>query len=126
MVIHGRPSYNLLVGREWLHGIGIVPSSMHQCQIIWKEDDIVENIEADQGYFMADINNVGQNQFDRKQANIAPCQPTEEMYANMNEAFVSLKLHETHGFVWDVEPLEDPCAEEPVPTGWGNNHDNNV
>ena len=48
------------------------------------------------------------------------------MYANLNEAFVSLKLHETHGFVWDVEPLEDPYAEDPVPIGWGNNQDGDV
>src|ERR1044072_6736340 len=117
MVIQGKPSYNLLVGREWLHGIGVVPSSTHQRLIIWREDGIVENIKADQCYFMADINNVGQNQFDRKLANIAPCQPAEEMYANLNEAFVSLKLHETHVFVWDMEPLEDPYAKNPAPTG---------
>ena len=52
MVIKGRPSYNLLLGKEWLHGVGVVPSSMHQRLIIWREDGIVENIEADQGYFM--------------------------------------------------------------------------
>src|ERR1043165_3798198 len=99
---------------------------MHQCLIIWGEDGIVENIKADQGYFMADINNVDQNQFDRKLANIAPCQPAEEMYANLNEALVSLKLHETHGFVWDVESLEDPYTEEPVPKSWKNNHHSDV
>ena len=37
MVIQGKPSYNLLVGREWLHGIGVVSSSMHQRLIIWRE-----------------------------------------------------------------------------------------
>lgn len=29
MVINAKPSYNLLVGREWLHGVGDVPSCMH-------------------------------------------------------------------------------------------------
>lgn len=29
MVIDARPSYNLLLGREWLHGVGAVPSSAH-------------------------------------------------------------------------------------------------
>src|ERR1051325_5805358 len=99
---------------------------MHQRLIIWREDGVVENIEADQGYFMANVNAVGQNQFDRKLANIAPCHSAEEVYANLNEAFVSLKLHETHKFMWDVEYLEDPYAEELVPTGWGNHHDSDV
>ena len=61
MVINDKLSYNLLLGREWLHGVGVVPSFMHQ--VIWREDGIVENIEADQGYFIVDINNVGRKQF---------------------------------------------------------------
>ena len=89
---------------------------MHQRLVIWREDGIVENIEADQGYFMADVNNVGKKHFDRKLANISPCRPTEEVYANLDEAFVSLRLHETHGFMWDLEPLEDPYSEN-QPTG---------
>ncbi|XP_050892551.1 uncharacterized protein LOC127098090 [Lathyrus oleraceus] len=28
-VIDAKPSYNLLVGREWLHGVRVVPSSAH-------------------------------------------------------------------------------------------------
>ncbi|XP_058733103.1 uncharacterized protein LOC131604695 [Vicia villosa] len=76
MVIKGKPIYNLLVGRGWLHGAA--PSSMHQPLIIWRGDGIVKNIEADQSYFMADVNNIGQKQFDMKLANIAPCQPAED------------------------------------------------
>jgi hypothetical protein len=38
MVIDAKPSYNLLVGREWLHGVGVVPSSAHQRLVIWRED----------------------------------------------------------------------------------------
>ena len=117
MVIQGMPSYNLLVIREWLHGIGVVPSSMHQRLMIWGEDGIVKNIEADQGYFMADVNNVSKKNFDKKLANISPCQPAEDVYSDLNEAFVSLKLHETHGFIWDVKHLEDP-NDENQPTGW--------
>ena len=30
MVVPTRVNYNLLLGREWLHGVGCVPSSMHQ------------------------------------------------------------------------------------------------
>lgn len=30
MEIASRPSYSLLLGREWIHGIGVVSSSLHQ------------------------------------------------------------------------------------------------
>lgn len=75
MVIDAKPSYNFLVDREWLHGVGAVPSSVHQRFLIWREDGVVENIEADQGYFMDNVNNVGKKEFKRKLANISPCLP---------------------------------------------------
>ena len=59
MVISAKPNYNLLLGREWIHSIGAVPSSMHQRVTIWRPDDIVENIEADQSYYLGEVNNVG-------------------------------------------------------------------
>ena len=43
MVISAKPNYNLLLGREWIHGIGAVPSLMHQWVTIWRPDGIVEN-----------------------------------------------------------------------------------
>jgi hypothetical protein len=79
---------------------------------------VAENIEADQGYFMADVNNVGKKEFERKLANISPCFPAKDVYANLSEAFVSLTLHETHGFIWDVERLDDPPYTGIRPTGW--------
>lgn len=51
MIIASKATYNLLLGREWIHGVGAVPSSLHQRIAIWKNDGIVENIEADQGYY---------------------------------------------------------------------------
>ena len=30
MEIASRPSYNLLLGREWIHGIRVISSSLHQ------------------------------------------------------------------------------------------------
>ena len=43
MMIPAKENYNLLLGREWIHGIGAVPSTMHQRLSIWREDGIVEN-----------------------------------------------------------------------------------
>ena len=47
MVIAAKTNYNLLLGREWIHGIGEMPSSMHQRISIWREEVIIENIEVD-------------------------------------------------------------------------------
>jgi len=30
LVVASKASYNLLLGREWIHGVGAVPSTMHQ------------------------------------------------------------------------------------------------
>ncbi|XP_050898918.1 uncharacterized protein LOC127105755 [Lathyrus oleraceus] len=49
VIVETKANYNLLLGREWIHGVGVVPSSMHQRIIIWRLDGIIENIEAYQG-----------------------------------------------------------------------------
>lgn len=35
MVITLKPSYNLLLGREWIHGVGVVSLLLHQRIEIW-------------------------------------------------------------------------------------------
>ena len=64
MVIAAKTNYNLLLGREWIHGIGAISSSMHQRVAIWREDGIVENIEVDQSYYMEEVNQVDRRNFD--------------------------------------------------------------
>lgn len=59
MVIYFKENYNLLLGREWIHGIGVVPSTLHKRISIWRKYDIRENIEADQIYYKIDENKVG-------------------------------------------------------------------
>ncbi|XP_050876196.1 uncharacterized protein LOC127079884 [Lathyrus oleraceus] len=58
MIMETKANYNLLLGREWIHGVGVGPSLMHQRIIIWRPDGIVENIEADQGYFNTSIKHI--------------------------------------------------------------------
>ncbi|XP_050915465.1 uncharacterized protein LOC127130515 [Lathyrus oleraceus] len=98
MVIASRANYNLLLGREWIHGVGAVPSSMHQRIAIWRPDGIVENIEADQSYFMTEINNVNSQSFDKNLAHIPPCSPAEFDLKATDNAYCSMYLHPTHGF----------------------------
>ena len=39
-VIDEKGSYNLLLGRDWIHANCCVPSTMHQCLIQWHGDDV--------------------------------------------------------------------------------------
>lgn len=74
MVIPTNTNYNLLLGRDWIHGVGSVPSTIHQRLTIWREDGIMENIKGDQSYYMMKVNQVDKRSFDRNLANIGPCQ----------------------------------------------------
>lgn len=76
MVIASKASYNLLLGREWIHGVEAVPSSLHQRITIWRNNGIMENVEADEGYYMAEVNHVDKRKFDKNIVNIVPYTPT--------------------------------------------------
>lgn len=67
-VISSNANYNLLLEHEWIHGIDAVPSTLHQRISIWRLDSILENIEAYQSYYMADVNKVGKKHFDENLA----------------------------------------------------------
>lgn len=58
VVIPSKVNYNLFLGREWIHGVGAVPSSIHQRISIWRPNSIVENVEADQSFFLSQVNNI--------------------------------------------------------------------
>jgi hypothetical protein len=32
--------YNLLLGKDWIHTNGCIPSMLHQCLIQWVDDDM--------------------------------------------------------------------------------------
>ncbi|CAJ2654731.1 unnamed protein product [Trifolium pratense] len=95
MVIAARPNYNLLLGREWIHGVGAVPSTMHQRLIIWREDGLVENVEADQSAYVSETYTVTLQNFDKNLATIAPCgeqdaafDPNEVVSSNVYHSFL--------------------------------------
>lgn len=103
MIMDTKANYNLLLGREWIHGVGVVPSSMHQRITIWWPNGIVENIEAYQGYFKTLINHINRRQFDKHLANIASCDPANFAFTPYDNAYCSLYLHPNNGFRWDRE-----------------------
>ena len=51
-VIDGKGSYSLLLGHDWIHANGCVPSTVHQCLIQWHGDD-VELVHADDSMSIA-------------------------------------------------------------------------
>ncbi|RLN33292.1 retrotransposon protein, putative, unclassified [Panicum miliaceum] len=51
-VINGKGSYNMLLGRDWIHANCCVPSTMHQCLVQWVGDS-TEIITADSAYNVA-------------------------------------------------------------------------
>lgn len=98
MVIVSKANYNLLLGREWIHGVGAVPSLLLQRSSIWRNDRIMENMEADQSYYMNKVNLVDMRHFDKHLANITPCEPAGFDFTPTDEAFCSFYSHPTHGF----------------------------
>jgi hypothetical protein len=72
MVVPSKANFNVLLGREWIHGVRAVFSTLHQRIAIWREDGLVENIEADQSYFQAEVNNITKKNFDKQLATIPP------------------------------------------------------
>ena len=128
MVISAKPNYNLLLGREWIHGVGAVPSSMHQRLILWRPDGIVENIEADQSYYLGEVNHLGRADFDKNLAHIGPCPTPDFDMAPAPNTFCSLYRHPEHDFQWDREDLAHIDVRgltDIQPTGWGSEFSDN-
>src|SRR5688572_1243276 len=51
-IINGKGSYNMLLGRDWIHANCCIPSTMHQCLVQWVGDNI-EVVNADSAYSIA-------------------------------------------------------------------------
>jgi hypothetical protein len=121
LVVASKANYNLLLGREWIHGVGAVPSTLHQRLSIWRDDGVVENIEADQSYFRTEAHHITKHSFDKKLANISPCTEQGFAYTPTDNVYHSVKLDPTHGFIWEREDVNDYAPEEEGrirPTGW--------
>lgn len=70
---------------------------------IWREDGLVENIEADQSYFLAEVNNITKKNFDKQLATITPCICLGPKYEVQDNEMCSMKLHPNVGFIWERE-----------------------
>ena len=99
LVVESKANYNLLLDREWMHGVGVVPSTMHQRLSLWKENGVLENIEAYQSYFVAEVANITKKTFDKQMARIGPCSISAIGYENHDNFLWSMKLHPKDGFI---------------------------
>ena len=104
MVVPSKANFNSLLGREWIHGIGVIPSSRHQKVIIWKDDGLVENVEADQSYFLAEVNNITRKTFEKSLAKITPCSFAKDGDNDQIDT-TSVRLDPTHSFMLEKEVL---------------------
>ncbi|XP_057446268.1 uncharacterized protein LOC130738310 [Lotus japonicus] len=82
IVVPSKANYNLLLGREWIHGVGAVPSTLHQRISIWKADGIVEIVQADQSYYLAEAGYVDKKNFEKNLATISPLDIVANQYFN--------------------------------------------
>ncbi|RYQ99659.1 hypothetical protein Ahy_B07g087627 [Arachis hypogaea] len=52
VVVPSRASYNALLGRDWIHGVGAVPSTVHQSVLLWTNEGKPETIDADSNLYI--------------------------------------------------------------------------
>jgi hypothetical protein len=104
MIVPSKANFNVLLGREWIHGVGAVPSTVHQRIAIWREDGLVENVEADQSYFLAEVNTITKK-FDKQLANISPVLSLGPKYIVSEDEVCTMKLH-PDGLVWERELVD--------------------
>ena len=101
--------------------MGAVPSTLHQRLIIWRDDGIVENVEADQSYFKTEVHHLTKHSFDKKLATISPCTDRDFAHPPVRNVQHSIKLDPTHGFLWEREngdSEDDEYEGHNCPTGW--------
>jgi len=106
MVVPSKANFNVLLGREWIHGVRAVPSTLHQRIAIWRKDGLVENIEADQSYFLAEVYNITKKIFDKKLASIPPVMSLGPKYTISEDEMYYMKLEPGSGFVWEREFID--------------------
>ena len=57
-VVNTDSTYNALLERDWIHSKWVVPSSLHQVLVFWKDDNNIEVVKVDERPFVTYNNNV--------------------------------------------------------------------
>ncbi|RYR59712.1 hypothetical protein Ahy_A05g025651 [Arachis hypogaea] len=52
VVVFSKASYNALLDRDWIHGVGVVPSTVHQSILLWTDKGMSKVIKADSSLYV--------------------------------------------------------------------------
>ncbi|RYR30985.1 hypothetical protein Ahy_B01g055780 [Arachis hypogaea] len=52
VVVPSKASYNALLGGDWIHGVGDVPSTVHQSVLLWTKEGKPEIVKADSSLYV--------------------------------------------------------------------------
>ncbi|RYR22061.1 hypothetical protein Ahy_B03g067347 [Arachis hypogaea] len=55
MVMSSRVSYNSLLERDWIHGVGVIPSTVHQSIFLWTDERKPEVIKVDSSLYVEQL-----------------------------------------------------------------------
>ncbi|RYR66159.1 hypothetical protein Ahy_A03g012109 [Arachis hypogaea] len=55
VVVPSKASYNALLGRDWIHGVEAIPSTMHQSVLLWTEDGKPEIVKVDLNLYVEQL-----------------------------------------------------------------------
>ncbi|KAL1359306.1 hypothetical protein AAHE18_04G098700 [Arachis hypogaea] len=55
VVVPSKESYNTLLGRDWIHGVGVIPSIVHQSMLLWSKDGKPEVINTDLNLYVEQL-----------------------------------------------------------------------
>ncbi|KAL1349716.1 hypothetical protein AAHE18_07G177200 [Arachis hypogaea] len=55
VVVPSKASYNALLGRDWIHEVGAIPSTVHQSFLLWTEDGKPEVVKADSNLYPLNV-----------------------------------------------------------------------
>ncbi|RYR68087.1 hypothetical protein Ahy_A03g014553 [Arachis hypogaea] len=55
VVVPSKASYNALLGRDWIHGVEAVPSTVHQSVLLWSKDSKPEVIKVDSSLYVEQL-----------------------------------------------------------------------
>ena len=46
VIVPSKANFNMLLEHDWIHGVGAIPSTLHQKLILWNEEGKIEEIRA--------------------------------------------------------------------------------
>nr|KYP39974.1 hypothetical protein KK1_038712 [Cajanus cajan] len=94
IVTPSKVHFNVLLGREWIHGVGAVPSTVHQKIFFWNDDEGLEVLDADQKMY-----EVGMYFVDQQLTTFTKTKPFDAYNSGVMDEEERIKKT----FCWDVK-----------------------